>query len=95
MVVLILGFAVYRVKRSVFSQCLWCVTAGYGWYVDRVGIKDVTRHVHHDIPCDRWLSSQEKDRQTFCSFPVYRSVSYTPGKGIIMGRIKIYWIKIN
>ena len=82
----ILGkFGLYFLNGShfsfLFSNNKYCIFSfsGFGWYLDKVHIKDKGAGMQYFVQCDRWLSSREGDGRTFKDFNITDSMTYNPG----------------
>ncbi len=60
------------------TYCSWFFV-GFGWYLEKVIVKDRTAGMQYFVSCQRWLSSREGDGRTFKVFDVDTSITYTPG----------------
>ena len=60
-----------------------CISAGCGWFLESVVVKDLSLHIQHEVPCGRWLSARDSDGLTVREFPVSFSTTFrdTPGEG--------------
>ena len=64
---------------GIHSCPTYFVFTGFGWYLDKVHIKDRGAGMQYFVHCDRWLSSREGDGRTFKDFDVTDSMTYNPG----------------
>ena len=85
-------FFIYLLQCSIFLCVLDChfivlkcankdiiIYLGYGWFLERVEVKDMTNLIKYVVPCERWLSSKETDQRTVRDFKVDYNIAFTPG----------------
>ena len=58
------------------SICFFYTFVGYGWFLEKVVIHDVTHGMTYMVPCQKWLSAREDDGKTVREFYVELSAEY-------------------